>query len=77
MISDPTSFSSDLTHDRLNVIACLLLDARYKALHDANTELDDRYTKGASPSDVNARRSSKPGAINCIRGSLSHMPALT
>lgn len=46
MISDPTLFSSDLSHDRLNVIASLLLDARYKALHDANTELDDSYTKG-------------------------------
>ncbi|PPD43820.1 MAG: hypothetical protein CTY16_12870 [Methylobacter sp.] len=45
MISDPTSFSSDLSNDRLNVIAGLLLDARYKALHDANTELDDRYTQ--------------------------------
>lgn len=46
MISDPTLFSPDLSTDRLNVISSLLLDARYKALHDANTELDDRYTKG-------------------------------
>ncbi|MDO9104884.1 MAG: hypothetical protein Q7U57_07970 [Methylovulum sp.] len=30
----------------MSVIAGLLLDARYKALHDANTELDDRYTQG-------------------------------
>jgi len=45
LISDPTSFSSDLSNDRLNVIAGLLLDARHKALHDANTELDDRYTQ--------------------------------
>ncbi|MDD5493758.1 MAG: hypothetical protein PHG36_03695 [Dehalococcoidia bacterium] len=46
MISDPTLFSPDLTNDRLNVIACLLLDARYSALNDASTELDDRYTQG-------------------------------
>ena len=46
MINQPTLFSSALTEDRLNVISRLLLDARYSALCDANTELDGAYTKG-------------------------------
>jgi hypothetical protein len=46
LITNPAFFASDLTNDRLNAIACVLLDARYKALIDANTELDGPYTKG-------------------------------
>lgn len=46
MISDPTFFSPDLTNDRLNHISRILLDARDRALTDANTELDSPYTRG-------------------------------
>ncbi|WP_020161259.1 hypothetical protein [Methylobacter marinus] len=44
--STPVFFNSDLKADRLNFISRLLLDARYSALNDANTELDDNYCKG-------------------------------
>jgi len=46
LINNPALFSPDLTSDRLDAIARLLLDVRYKALADASTELDDPYTRG-------------------------------
>lgn len=41
----PSYFSDDLTDDRLQIIAGLLLDVRYEVLDTLSSGLDDNYTR--------------------------------
>lgn len=38
----------DLTHDRLSIIAKILLDEYYKTLDDLSSDADDNYTRGCT-----------------------------
>jgi len=48
MLPQPIHYHSDLTHERLSVVAELLLDEHYKTLDDLSSETDDNYTRGCT-----------------------------
>lgn len=48
MLPQPIYFHADLTHERLSVVAELLLDEHYKTLDDLSSETDDNYTRGCT-----------------------------
>lgn len=48
MLPQPIHFHADLTHERLSVVAELLLDEHYKTLDDLSSETDDNYTRGCT-----------------------------
>jgi hypothetical protein len=45
MTSHPAVFFSELTNDRLNVIASGLLDMRFETVREMNSPYDDNYTR--------------------------------
>lgn len=47
-LKHPSQFHSDLTDDRLAIIAAALLDVRYSTLQEMKSEYDDNYTRETS-----------------------------
>jgi hypothetical protein len=48
MLPQPIHYHPDLTHERLSIVAELLLDEHYKTLDDLSSETDDNYTRGCT-----------------------------
>ena len=48
MLPQPIHYHSDLTHERLLIVAELLLDEYNKTLDDLSSETDDNYTRGCA-----------------------------
>ncbi len=48
MLPQPIHYHSDLTHERLLIIAKLLLDEYDKTLDDLSSDTDDNYTRGCA-----------------------------
>lgn len=48
MLPQPIHYHSDFTHERLSVVAELLLDEHFKTLDNLSSETDDNYTRGCT-----------------------------
>lgn len=48
MLPQPIHYRSDLTQERLSIVAELLLDEHYKTLDDLSSDTDDNYTRGCT-----------------------------
>lgn len=48
MLPPPVHYHPDLTHDRLVIVAQILLDEFYRTVDDLSSETDDNYTRGCA-----------------------------
>lgn len=48
MLPQPVRYHSDLTHDRLTIVAEILLDEFFKTVDDLSSDADDNYTRGCA-----------------------------
>lgn len=48
MLPQPVHYHPDLTHDRLTIVAEILLDEFFKTIDDLSSDADDNYTRGCA-----------------------------